>query len=261
MPIEFHCPGCKKQLRVPDSAAGKKAKCPSCEMVCAIPSAGTQQPPVAPVMTSSPTARQSDHLKETNYFPAGGPAASSAPGVSSVADPHSPVPNPFASPTQHAQSTPQSFPTTNFELATRSSRLLGRILDGVFSALCGFAFAVLLAIIGGVVGQDEDVAAIGGSIGFYLGIFVFAIVNWTLIVKSGQTLGKKVMRTRIVMEETGQLPGFVQGVLLRSIVFGLLCNLPIIGFPILLLVNAIWIFGDNRQCLHDLLAKTRVVVA
>lgn len=37
MAIELTCPGCGKRLRVPDSAAGKKGKCPSCGMVVDIP--------------------------------------------------------------------------------------------------------------------------------------------------------------------------------------------------------------------------------
>lgn len=37
MPIEFSCPGCRKVLRVADSAAGKKARCPDCSTVSDVP--------------------------------------------------------------------------------------------------------------------------------------------------------------------------------------------------------------------------------
>ncbi|QDU25392.1 hypothetical protein ETAA8_04600 [Anatilimnocola aggregata] len=37
MPIEFRCPSCDQQLRVPDTAAGKNAKCPKCASVLAVP--------------------------------------------------------------------------------------------------------------------------------------------------------------------------------------------------------------------------------
>jgi len=37
MAIEMTCPGCGKRLRVPDSAAGKKGKCPFCGTLCDIP--------------------------------------------------------------------------------------------------------------------------------------------------------------------------------------------------------------------------------
>ena len=37
MAIEFGCPGCHQTLRVPDTAAGKVAKCPSCSTVATVP--------------------------------------------------------------------------------------------------------------------------------------------------------------------------------------------------------------------------------
>jgi DNA-directed RNA polymerase subunit RPC12/RpoP len=39
MPIEFHCAGCQKQLRVQDDAAGKRARCPQCGAIVEVPSA------------------------------------------------------------------------------------------------------------------------------------------------------------------------------------------------------------------------------
>lgn len=44
MPIEFHCTGCNKLLRVPDDAAGRKAQCPGCEAILEIPAATTADP-------------------------------------------------------------------------------------------------------------------------------------------------------------------------------------------------------------------------
>jgi hypothetical protein len=37
MAIEFGCPGCHQTLRVPETAAGKVAKCPSCSTVATVP--------------------------------------------------------------------------------------------------------------------------------------------------------------------------------------------------------------------------------
>ena len=47
MPIDLKCPSCDRQLRVPDAAAGKKARCPSCQTVVTIPSASAPAPPDA----------------------------------------------------------------------------------------------------------------------------------------------------------------------------------------------------------------------
>jgi hypothetical protein len=38
MPIEVHCDSCKRKLRVPDTAAGKRIKCPKCQGVISVPS-------------------------------------------------------------------------------------------------------------------------------------------------------------------------------------------------------------------------------
>lgn len=39
MPISIQCPECEKRLKVADSAAGKKIRCPACKAVIAIPAA------------------------------------------------------------------------------------------------------------------------------------------------------------------------------------------------------------------------------
>jgi phage FluMu protein Com len=50
MPIEFPCPGCQNLVRTPDSAAGKKGKCPECGTIVQIPSALAPGPvPAAPI--------------------------------------------------------------------------------------------------------------------------------------------------------------------------------------------------------------------
>ncbi len=46
MAIEFPCTDCGKQLRTPDDAAGKQARCPSCGEVNEVPLAAAGQPPV-----------------------------------------------------------------------------------------------------------------------------------------------------------------------------------------------------------------------
>ena len=37
MPISVACAGCEKKLKVPDTAAGKKIRCPACKAVIAVP--------------------------------------------------------------------------------------------------------------------------------------------------------------------------------------------------------------------------------
>ncbi|MCA9213397.1 MAG: hypothetical protein KDB27_10055 [Planctomycetales bacterium] len=65
MPISFRCPKCDQLLRVPDDAAGKKAKCPSCTEVTAVPNESTE-PEVLP--TPPPAARPSSPDFATNPY-------------------------------------------------------------------------------------------------------------------------------------------------------------------------------------------------
>ena len=37
MPIQITCPGCQSKLRAPDTAAGKKTKCPKCQTIVSVP--------------------------------------------------------------------------------------------------------------------------------------------------------------------------------------------------------------------------------
>ena len=47
MPIEFNCQSCSRLMRTPDSAAGKKGKCPHCGVMMAIPLTSDPQANVA----------------------------------------------------------------------------------------------------------------------------------------------------------------------------------------------------------------------
>ncbi|MDF1667845.1 MAG: RDD family protein [Planctomycetota bacterium] len=71
----------------------------------------------------------------------------------------------------------------------------------------------------------------------------------------GQTIGKKMLGIRIVNYHDGDNPGFVQAVLLRSCVTFLLANF----IPFFSMIDACFIFTDERRCVHDLLANTTVI--
>ena len=68
------------------------------------------------------------------------------------------------------------------------------------------------------------------------------------------------MGVRIVDYTTGEIAGFVKAFLLRALVNGLIVGIPCLG-AIYALVNVLFIFGDERRCLHDLIAGTKVVEA
>jgi predicted Zn finger-like uncharacterized protein len=51
MAIAFACPGCATPFNVTDDMAGKRAKCPKCQMVFTLPAATPPPPPAVPVAT------------------------------------------------------------------------------------------------------------------------------------------------------------------------------------------------------------------
>lgn len=82
------------------------------------------------------------------------------------------------------------------------------------------------------------------------------IVQAFFLTRDGQTLGKKAMAIRIVLQETGKNGGFSTNVLLRTIVNGILSAIPFYA-----LIDILFIFRDDRRCVHDMLAGTVVVKA
>lgn len=98
MPIEFSCPGCRKVLRVADSAAGKKARCPDCSTVSDVPQA-SQYSEAAGDFSSFGTGASPAGNTSGGNAPAENPFAQKPTPQDSSAD------NPFASPQPNFSST------------------------------------------------------------------------------------------------------------------------------------------------------------
>jgi len=87
-------------------------------------------------------------------------------------------------------------------------------------------------------------------------VSILLIAQAVMLSKSGQTIGKRLLSIRIIGIEGGEIGGFARLVLLRSGVNGLLSIIPLYA-----LLDALLIFREDRRCLHDLIAKTRVIKA
>lgn len=162
--------------------------------------------------------------------------------------------NPYAPPSAGAQGPAwaQSFGLTQ-QLASPGTRLVARLLDGVLY------FGAALALGGPMAAFAGEDAAAGMTMLAWLGLGIY---QWYLISTTGQSLGKKWMNIRIVKLD-GSPVDFASGVLLR---IWALYGLTLFGALIVLgwllpLVDALMIFGDDRRCLHDHLAGTKVVVS
>lgn len=134
-------------------------------------------------------------------------------------------------------------------LASRGSRLLAFLLDGMLGGVALLPLALL---------AEGDAALTFGAATLLYPVLLLALFlgQMAFLTRDGQTIGKKLAGIRIVKVETDENGGFVTNVLLRSAVGWLLGAIP--GYT---LVDSLFIFRQDRRCIHDLIAGTKVVVA
>jgi uncharacterized RDD family membrane protein YckC len=108
------------------------------------------------------------------------------------------------------------------------------------------------------IGSSEWLVLLGGAaaIGF-LGALGVAIYQWILITRTGQSLGKKWTGIRIERIDGGRVT-FGSGVVLRNWVPKVMGAVPYLGM-LFHLIDCLFIFREDRRCLHDHIAGTRVV--
>jgi uncharacterized RDD family membrane protein YckC len=141
-------------------------------------------------------------------------------------------------------------------LADRGSRLGAVLIDGLIACIC-VAPGVVVILIGG---DDNDTTKVIGGLLIGLAFLALAVVQIYLLSTRGQTIGKKIVGVKIVRYADNSSPGFVYACLLRAIVPGMISGVPILG-GIFSIVDICFIFGEERRCLHDLIAGTKVVKA
>ena len=131
--------------------------------------------------------------------------------------------------------------------ADRSQRLLAAFVD-----------ACPLVLVFSVVTYAQRHRSLGLTI---LAIVLFvglSFAQFWLLTTRGQTLGKIALGLRIVRTKDGRNGGFVTNVLLRVGAGALIGMIPYLG-ALYTVTDLLFIFRDDRRCLHDLIAGTRVV--
>lgn len=88
---------------------------------------------------------------------------------------------------------------------------------------------------------------------FSLAFLLLIGVQGFLLSTRGQTLGKRWTGLKIVKTD-GSEAGFLNAFLLRSVLTFILRFIPLFG-----LVDVLFIFREDRRCVHDLIAGTTVV--
>jgi uncharacterized RDD family membrane protein YckC len=154
-------------------------------------------------------------------------------------------------------------------LATRGSRLAAAMLD---SALI---FVPLIAVFL-VIGADNGVASwvvftgdmpnVGEPPAYLMttlavvGVLCLLVlgVQCYLLIKSAQTIGKRVLGIQIVNASDGSQTGFGRIFFLRILAIQLASFFPLVG-GFVPLIDVLLIFRQDSRCIHDHIAGTIVV--
>jgi uncharacterized RDD family membrane protein YckC len=160
--------------------------------------------------------------------------------------------NPYATP--RAPVVRPDYPETSGTeaLASRGARLAASLIDGLA------AVVILLPALAAIffVGDNSSLSSTGIAFAALSGIgfLGFAVYQLSMLLREGQTLGKRAMNIRIVNYSDGEIPSPGRLLLMRYFVNSLLGNIPLYTF-----LDVLFIFGSERRCIHDYLAGTKVV--
>lgn len=144
----------------------------------------------------------------------------------------------------------------NHSLASRWARLFGSLIDGVISIIIIFPIMFYSgywekAMSGAVqVSHTILIAA--------LAFVLFFIIHGYLLAKNGQSIGKKLVGTKIVSVNTDNILPLSKVVFLRYLPIAVVSNIPIVG-GLFVLLDSLLVFRKNKRCVHDLIAGTKVI--
>ena len=164
--------------------------------------------------------------------------------------------NRFAPPRAHVEDVAQVGPGT---LAGRGRRLAATLLDGLISAVAFGVLAVVTPI--NVFRPPTTSSGLWGLLvlNVVIGFILFLLIHGYLLSTRGQTVGKALLKIRIVRSD-GSPATFGRIVGLRYLPTYVIAPIPFVG-GLYALIDTLLIFRDSRRCLHDNIADTIVVTA
>ena len=143
--------------------------------------------------------------------------------------------------------------------ADRGTRLGAAILDGfIFMVMVYLPFLVVAGTLRITPAATDEVGSTAMLIAGVLTLVGFSVWCWLTIkyIKlNGQSIAKKLLGIKVVRTD-GSPASLGRLFWLRNVVNGLISIIPLYGF-----VDALFIFGESRQCLHDKIAGTIVLKA
>jgi uncharacterized RDD family membrane protein YckC len=166
--------------------------------------------------------------------------------------------NPYQPPASDQYFDAPSRDSLGQELASRGMRLGAALID----TLLQLAIIAPIQYFAGVYDKFPEVKPLTASETIMwgaLGLVLYLALNGWLLATNGQTIGKRVVGTRIVNFTDGARTPFVKLIGLR-VLPTYVSLIPVVG-PLLSLVDVLLIFRDDQRCIHDHIAGTKVVRA
>lgn len=170
--------------------------------------------------------------------------------------------NPYAPPRAVVQDIASS--SEQMMAADRGTRLGAQILDGlIFGVMVYLPFLVAAGVFGAMnaaatqedfTGSFNTIFGIAGLIGC-IGLAVWGWLTFTYVKRNGQSIAKKLLGIKVV-RSNGDSATVGRIFWLRNLLNGFISLVPLYG-----LIDALFIFGESRQCLHDKIADTIVIKA
>lgn len=165
--------------------------------------------------------------------------------------------NPYAPP--QADLTPEFGPASQV-LASPWIRLVSQIVDGLIAAVIILPFQYFT----GYIARTTEAAAAGSPfiletlLWVPVNVIIMMAINWTFLL-NGQTIGKKLMKIRIVRKDGSPIDR-MRIVTHRMLPVWVVSVIPFLG-SLLVLIDSLCIFRAGRNTLHDDIADTKVIQA
>jgi len=136
------------------------------------------------------------------------------------------------------------------ELASRLDRFWAALIDRAVG------WGLVLAAIG--IPSLKDQMRFTAIVACLVLFLTFVGVQIWMLSAEGQTIGKKALGLRIVKVSDMTNGGFSVNVLMRAGLPWVIGMVPVVG-SLFWILDPLFIFRDNRLCLHDQLAGTCVI--
>ena len=166
--------------------------------------------------------------------------------------------NPYAPPRAAVKDV--SDPQATAVPADRGTRLGATMLDGVIFGGMVYLPLIVVSIMAGALRAGQGPGSLGsfvavGGLFTLVGFVVWCWLTIKYILENGQTIAKRMLRIKVVRSD-GTAISLGRIFWMRNMLNTLISMVPFYAF-----VDALFIFSESRQCLHDKLADTIVVKA